>query len=50
MTDRENFFSLVQRQGYERMPYGYSLCPDLQARFDAYCAERRLEPDFVMVN
>lgn len=50
MTDRENFFSLVQRQGYERMPYGYSLCPDLQARFDAYCAERRFEPDFVMVN
>lgn len=50
MTDRENFFSIVRRQGYERMPYGYSMCPDLQERFDAYCAQSGFSPDFVMVN
>lgn len=50
MTNRENFFSLVRRQGYERVPYAYNMCPDLQARFDAYCQQSGFEPDFVMVN
>ena len=50
MTNRENFFSLVRRQGYERVPYGYNMCPDLQKRFDAYCETSGFSPDFVMVN
>lgn len=50
MTERENFFSLIQRRGYEHVPYGYSMCPDLQKRFDAYCAQSGFAPDFVMVN
>lgn len=50
MTERENFFSLIQRRGYERMPYGYSMCPDMKNRFDAYCAQSGFAPDFVMVN
>ena len=30
MTERENFFSLIRRTGYERIPVLYDLCPYLQ--------------------
>lgn len=30
MTNRENFFALVHRQGYERVPVEFVLCPHLQ--------------------
>lgn len=32
MTNRENFFSLIRRQGYERVPVEFVLCPHLQER------------------
>ena len=48
MTDRENFFSIVRRKGYERVPYHFSMCPDLTRRFDAWCAEHGFAPRFVM--
>lgn len=27
MTNRENFISMMQRQGYERVPVEFVLCP-----------------------
>ena len=30
MTERENFFSIIRRTGYERVPVMYSFCPYLQ--------------------
>lgn len=30
MTNRENFLSLIRRQGYERVPVEFVLCPHLQ--------------------
>lgn len=30
MTERENFFSIIRRTGYERVPASYDLCPFLQ--------------------
>lgn len=30
MTERENFFSIIKRTGYERIPVMYSFCPYLQ--------------------
>ena len=30
MTNRENFLSLLRRQGYERVPVEFVLCPHLQ--------------------
>lgn len=30
MTNRENFLSLLRRQGYERVPVEFSLCPHLK--------------------
>lgn len=29
MTNRENFLSLLRRQGFERVPVEFSLCPHL---------------------
>ena len=43
MNDRENFLSIVRRRGYERMPVSFTMCPSLQARFDAYGKEHPLE-------
>jgi len=44
MTDRENLISLLRRQGYERVPVLFDMTPDLQRRFDAYCAETGYTP------
>ena len=33
MNDRENLLSLLRRQGYERVPYYFSLCPSLVNTF-----------------
>ena len=48
MTNRENFFSLVRRTGYERVPYGYQMCPDVAKRFGAWCEETGFVPNIVM--
>lgn len=39
MTNRENLIGLFKRQGYERMPLNFSMCPDLYERFVKYCEE-----------
>ena len=33
MTNRENFFSLIRRQGYEYVPVEFHLCPSLEKEF-----------------
>ena len=33
MTNRENFFSLIKRQGYEFVPVEFHLCPSLEKEF-----------------
>ena len=48
MTDRENFLSLVRRQGYERVPYSLNMCPDVKRRFDEWCAASGFKPHFTM--
>lgn len=34
MTERENFFSIIKRTGYERMPVMYDFCPYLKETCD----------------
>lgn len=34
MTNRENFFSIIRRQGYEWMPPEFELCPSLQEKVE----------------
>lgn len=34
MTNRENFLSIVRRQGYEWMPAEFTLCPSLQQKIE----------------
>lgn len=34
MTNRENFFSLLKREGYERVPVEFALCPSLQKQME----------------
>ncbi|MFV0399956.1 MAG: uroporphyrinogen decarboxylase family protein [Oscillospiraceae bacterium] len=36
MTERENLLSLLRRQGYERIPVEYSMCPSLSERFGEF--------------
>ena len=48
MTERENFFSLVRRQGYDHIPYDFQMCPNLTERFDKWCKETGFSPDFTM--
>ena len=48
MTERENFFSLVHRQGYDHVPYDFQMCPDISQRFNAWCEETGFKPDFIM--
>ena len=33
MTNRENFFSLIKRQGYEFVPVEFHLCLSLEKEF-----------------
>ncbi len=46
MTRRENYLSLVRRQGYERIPYSFSMCPSLSARYNEYCARTGFKAEF----
>lgn len=39
MNVLENFRSIIQRTGYEKIPVEFSMCPFLQEKFDAYCKE-----------
>ena len=48
MTNRENFLSLVRRKGYERVPYGYQMCPTIREKYDAWCRETGFVPNVVM--
>ncbi len=43
MTNRENFLSMIRRQGYERVPVQFNLCPHLQQ----VCRERLHAQDYV---
>lgn len=43
MNKRENLLSLCRRQGYQKVPVEFSMCPQLQERFDQYV--RQYEPD-----
>ncbi len=43
MTNRENYLSIARRTGYDYMPVKFPMCPDLQARFDAWLRENELE-------
>ena len=40
MTERENFFAIARRKGYERMPVQFNLCPYLQQT----CGEKIRKP------
>ena len=42
MTNRENFLSLIRRQGYERVPVEFVLCPHLQE----LCKEKLQADDY----
>ena len=42
MTCRENYISIARRTGYDYMPVCFSMCPDLQKRYDAYVSEHGL--------
>ena len=42
MTHRENYLAIARRQEYEYMPVHFSMCPDLQKRFDQYRREHDL--------
>lgn len=39
MNNIQNYRSLARRQGYERVPIRFQLCPSLQQKFDAYVAQ-----------
>jgi len=45
MTRRENFLSLVRRQGYDTVPYGFNMCPSLAEKFSIWCRENDFTPD-----
>ena len=47
MTNRENFLSLVRRKGYERVPYGYQMCPTIREKYDAWRRETGFVPNVV---
>ena len=42
MTNRENYLGIARRQGYEYMPVHFSMCPNLQERFEQYRREHDL--------
>ena len=44
MTSRENIIGLFRRTGYERLMPDYSMVPDLQQRFEAYCRDTGYVP------
>ncbi len=46
MTNRENYLSLVRRQGYERVPLDFFMCPFLEKRFDDYAREQGIQVEF----
>lgn len=39
MTNRENYLSLVRRQGFEHIPVDFFMCPSLEKRFEQYAQE-----------
>ena len=44
MTERENFFAIARRKGYERMPVQFNLCPYLQQLAGKRSAPCRRKP------
>lgn len=46
MTERENFFSIIKRTGYERIPVMYSFCPYLKETCDQKVEELYRETGF----
>jgi uroporphyrinogen decarboxylase len=43
VTNRENYLSIARRTGYDYMPVNFSMCPDLQRRYDEYIREHDLK-------
>lgn len=39
MTNIENYLSIAKRQGYDRMPADFNMCPVLKEKFRLYCEE-----------
>ena len=39
MTNIENYRSIAKRQGFEKVPAEFKMCPSLKARFDQYVKE-----------
>ncbi|MBR2460517.1 MAG: hypothetical protein IKB34_04740, partial [Clostridia bacterium] len=50
MTNIENYISIAKRQGYEKMPVHFSLCPSLKRKFDDYVRETGFQVDRTIVN
>lgn len=39
MTNIENYRSIANRTGYDKVPIHFKLCPSLREKFDVYCKE-----------
>ena len=50
MTDRENFLSLIRRQGYEKVPIDFKTCPLLTQKFNEYVKNNRFEYKRIMTD
>ncbi len=46
MNKRENLLSLCRRKGYEKVPVQFSMCPQLQEKFDQYVKTHDMDIDF----
>lgn len=49
MTNRENYFSIARRNGYEHMPTHIDMCPSLAKSFAEYCEKNNFEYDAPVV-
>lgn len=46
MTNRENYLSLLRRQGFEKIPVDFFMCPSLEKRFHRYAQEKGIAVEF----
>ncbi|WMJ22814.1 uroporphyrinogen decarboxylase family protein [Paludicola sp. MB14-C6] len=46
MNKRDNLLSLVKRQGYQKVPVEFSMCPSLEKAFNQYMQEHDMDIDF----
>lgn len=50
MTNIENYISIVKRNGYEKMPIHFSMCPSLKQKFEEYVKETGFKFEYDSVN